>query len=195
MIPPQTGAICRLRAVIGLSEFFLPFLPSVTLGVKGFETFSKSVVTTPGEDRGLLDLDHRRNSSVISRLRRLCQCAALCAGLTFFDPSLSSRSNPLASLSPLFQTPSCARCFNSQCVTSSLVSFSTVDIDVCGVLLYRVQIRAHHRLDTLSDEGVLSESLVGHSLVAEPAMNCGVIVVLRRMSAVVVLRKVIFLKM
>lgn len=75
------------------------------------------------------------------------------------------------------------------------MSFSTVDIDVCGVLLYRVQIRAHHRLDTLSDEGVLSESLVGHSLVAEPAMNCGVIVVLRRMSAVVVLRKVIFLKM
>ena len=55
MIPPQTGAICRLRAVIGLSEFFLPFLPSVTLGVKGFETFSKPVVTTPGEDRGLLE--------------------------------------------------------------------------------------------------------------------------------------------
>jgi hypothetical protein len=95
----------------------------------------------------------------------------------------------------LFQTPFCARCFNSQCVTSSLAIFPTVEIDVCGVLLCRVQIRAHQRLDTLSDEGLLSEPLVGRSPVAKSAMNCGAIVALRRTSAEVVLRKVIFLKM
>jgi hypothetical protein len=51
---------------------------------------------------------------------------------------------------------------------------SSVEIDVCGVLLCRVQIRAHQRLDTLSGGGVVSESLVGGLPVTKSPMNSSV---------------------